>query len=98
MRMPHGRQFPLAGTGMQVYCKAMVSVNHYRKEAARCRELAAATPTSEMASRWRSLAADYEKLADALEETGGAAAMQHAPMQHQPMQQQQSRSEPEEKP
>ena len=74
----------------------MVSVDHYRKEAERCRELAAITPNSDMASRWRSLAADYEKLAEALEEAGGAVAMQHAPMQHQPMQQQQSKSEPEE--
>ena len=74
----------------------MVSVNNYRKEAERCRELAAATPTSEMASRWRSLAADYDKLADTLEEASGAVAMQRAPMQHQPKQQQQSKSEPEE--
>ena len=81
---------------MQVYCGGMVGIDHYRKEAERCRELAAATANSDMASRWRSLAADYEKLADALEETGGAVAMQRAPMQHQPMQQQQSRSEPEE--
>ena len=95
--MPHGRQFLLLEPGCRSTAGSMVSVNHYRKEAERCRELAAATPTSEMASRWRSLAADYEKLADALEEAGGAVPMQHAPMQHQPMQQQQSRSEPEEK-
>ena len=74
----------------------MVGIDHYRKEAERCRELAAITPNPEMASRWRSLAADYEKLAAALQEASGAVAMQRAPMQHQPMQQQQSRSKPEE--
>ena len=95
--MPHGRQFLLLEPGSGSTAGGMVSVNHYRKEAERCRELAAVTPNSDMASRWRSLAAEYEKLADALEEAGGPLAMQRAPMQHQPMQQQQSRSEPEEK-
>ena len=75
----------------------MVSVTHYRKEAERCRELAAHSPDPDLAKRWRSLAADYEKLADALETSGGAIAMQPAPMQHQPMQQQQSRTESDEK-
>jgi hypothetical protein len=75
----------------------MVSEGHYRKEAERCRALAAQTPNSDMAIRWRSLADDYEKLAAALAASGGAMPMQRAPMQHQPMQQQQSKTDSEEK-
>jgi len=69
----------------------MVSVTHYRKEAERCRELAAHSPSSDMASRWRALAADYDKLADALEESPAMMVGQRPAMQQQPMQQQQSK-------
>ena len=74
--------------------RLMASVSYYRKEAERCRELAASSPDSDMGRRWRSLATDYEKLADALEAT---PAPMHLPMQQQPMQQQQSKAEPDDK-
>ena len=73
----------------------MASASYYRREAARCRELAAGAPDSEMAKGWRSIAADYETLAEALEASPGAAQFQPAPMQHQPMQQQQARTKPD---
>jgi hypothetical protein len=47
-----------------------------------------------MANRWRALAADYDKLADALD-SAGVMPPARAPMQQQPMQQQQSKSEPD---
>jgi len=68
----------------------MPNLMYYRKEAARCRELADHSPDGEMARRWRALASDYDKLAEAM----GAAHIrmpQQASMQQQPMQQQQSK-------
>ena len=67
----------------------MAEAAYYREEAARCRRQAAASPDSEAAARWLSLASDYEQLAEALEM---APPMQRVPMQQQPMQQQQSKS------
>jgi hypothetical protein len=80
----------------------MVDASHYRKEAERCRELAAHSPDSDIAKRWRSLAADYDKLADSLEASADPmpvtrAPMQQQPMQQQPMQQQQAKTEPGDK-
>ena len=75
----------------------MASVSYYRKEAERCRELAAHSPGTGMARRWLGLAADYDKLADALTELPAPISLTRAPMQQQPMQQQQSRTEPEDK-
>ena len=71
----------------------MVSVTYYRKEAERCRELAATSPNSDMATRWRALAADYDKLADALEASPEMMTGQRSAMHAQPMQQQQSKTE-----
>ena len=58
-------QFLLLEPGYEATGDVMVSVTHYRNEAERCRELAAHSPDPDMAKRWRSLAADYEKLAAA---------------------------------
>ena len=75
----------------------MVSATHYLKEAERCRELAAGSPDPDMARRWRSLAADYDKLADTLEASPEAIPLHRTTMQQQPMQQQQAKTEPEDK-
>jgi len=72
-------------------CGIMASASYYRTEAARCRELAAHSPDADMAKRWRSLAADYDTLAEALEVSPEFPA-QSAPMQQQPMQQQQAKT------
>jgi hypothetical protein len=72
----------------------MASVSYYRREAERCRKLATHTPNADMANRWRALADDYEKLADALE-AQEAMPPQRISMQQQPMQQQQAKSERE---
>jgi len=72
----------------------MASASYYRTEAARCRELAAQSPDADMAKRWRSLAADYDTLAEALE-ASPAMPMPGAPMQPQPMQQQQAKTKNE---
>jgi len=64
----------------------MADAAYYRDEASRCRKLAGASPDPEAAARWRSLAADYEQLAEALE---SSPAMVRVPMQQQPVQQQQ---------
>ena len=72
-------------------CGIMASASYYRTEAARCRELAAHSPDADMAKRWRSLAADYDTLAEALEASPEFPA-QSAPMQQQPMQQQQAKT------
>jgi hypothetical protein len=68
-------------------------VAYYREEANRCRKLAAASPDSEAAKRWRQLAQDYDQLAEALElgAAGGRAAFQRVPMQQQEIQQQQQK-------
>ena len=45
----------------------MPSTDYYRAEAKRCRELATQSVAgSIMADRWRTIAAEYETLADAL--------------------------------
>jgi hypothetical protein len=67
----------------------MVSADYYRQEARRCRELAAGSPDAEAAKRWRAIAADYEKLAEAMEHQ--TLRNRSAPMQQQPMQQQQQK-------
>ena len=59
---------------------------------ARCRELAAGSGDPEAAKRWRSIAADYEKLAEAMEHQ--TLPPQSVPMQ-QPMQQQQQKKKTE---
>ena len=74
----------------------MASVSYYRTEAERCRALAAHSPDPNLAERWRALAADYQKLADALEKHE-IMPMRRVPMQQQPMQQQQAKTEPEDK-
>jgi hypothetical protein len=73
----------------------MVSSSYYRQEAQRCRDLAAGSPDAEAAKRWRAIAADYDKLAEALD--ARPVPMQHVPMQQQPVQQQQSKTESEDK-
>ncbi len=73
----------------------MASADYYRAEAKRCRELAARTPSPEMAKGWLNLAADYDTLVEALESSPGAAQYQPAPMRQQPMQQQQAKAKPE---
>jgi hypothetical protein len=55
--------------------------------------LAAETVDAAAASRWRQIAADYDKLAEALEAAPASPpAPVHIPMQQQPLQQQQSRT------
>ena len=74
----------------------MASAGYYREEADRCRKLAAASPDSDAAKRWRQLAAEYDDLAEALE-ASDRMHMQRAPMQQQPMQQQQQKKAGDEK-
>lgn len=73
----------------------MVSANYYRQEARRCRELAASSPDTEAAKRWNAIAADYDKLAEAMD--AHPLPTLHVPMQQQPLQQQQSKIEPDDK-
>ena len=72
----------------------MGEAGYYREEARRCRALAAASPDSNAARRWRSLATDYEQLAGALENHPDVAPppVQRLPMQQQPIQQQQKKT------
>jgi hypothetical protein len=72
----------------------MSNPDHYRREARRCRDLAANSPDPEAAKRWRAIAADYDNLADAFEDRPAAVRL---PMQQQPMQQQQVKTEPNDK-
>jgi hypothetical protein len=46
----------------------MVTATHYREEAKKCREQAAASPGSEAAKHWLRFAADYDVLANLLED------------------------------
>jgi hypothetical protein len=69
----------------------MASASYYRDEAARCRQLAEASPNSPSAPRWRKLAAEYEILAESVAET---RPVPHAPMREQEVQQQQTKAEP----
>ena len=71
----------------------MTSSDYYRAEAKRCRELASQSVAgSIIADRWRTIAAEYETLADAL----GSAAVRGQTHQ-QPMQQEQQRTTEEDK-
>jgi hypothetical protein len=72
----------------------MSTAAYYRTEARRCRELAARSPVTDMVRRWLQLAAEYETLADTLDNVAPAPPLR---MQPQPMQQQQSKAEPEDK-
>ena len=45
----------------------MAKVQHYRQQAARCRELATNQPFSNHVDRWRTMANNYDMLADSLE-------------------------------
>jgi hypothetical protein len=67
----------------------MASPDYYRREAERCRQLASGSPDPEAARRWRAIAADYDNLAEAME--NAPPALQRQPMQRQPMQQQQTK-------
>jgi len=76
----------------------MVTPKFYRDEAKRYRDLAAADPGSEAANHWLRFAADYDVLANLLDEGDDAQSpVPSAPMQQQPMQQQQSKKKPEDK-
>jgi hypothetical protein len=44
----------------------MATPEHYRSEAARCRELAAKSTDADVTRRWMELALDYEQLAKQL--------------------------------
>ena len=68
----------------------MVSPDYYRREAQRCRDLAASSPDPEAAKRWNAIAADYDNLAEAME--NAPQAIQRAPVQRQSMQQQQTKT------
>lgn len=65
---------------------------YYRNEARRCRAQAASAPNGEAARRWLRLAADYDHLAEALENNASAP---QGSMQPQPVQQQQKKAEDE---
>jgi len=45
----------------------MSAIEHYRREAVRCRELAANEPASKHLKRWMALAKTYDLVADGLE-------------------------------
>jgi hypothetical protein len=75
----------------------MADTAYYRSEAERCRALAAGSPQSEQAKRWRQLAGEYDQLADTLEIAAPSAPIQHGPMHQQPMQQQQAKAEESDK-
>jgi hypothetical protein len=76
----------------------MSTAAFYREEAKRYRELAAASPGSEAAKHWLRFAADYDVLADLMEEEGGdtQSMAKRDPEEQQPMQQQ-TKQEPEDK-
>jgi hypothetical protein len=76
----------------------MSTAASYREEAKRYRELAAASPGSEAAKHWLRFAADYDVLADLMEESGDTqSTAQPAPEQQQSIQQQQTKQEPGDK-
>ena len=70
----------------------MATPDYYRREAQRCRDLASGSPDTEMANRWRSIAADYDNLAEAMEKNA-PPTLQRDGVQRQPMQQQQKKAE-----
>lgn len=67
----------------------------YRSEARRCRDLAARAEDKSMAERWRSMAREYEMLAEALEAQSYVARPTPTSAQTQPMQQQQTKKSEE---
>lgn len=70
----------------------MVSGVYYRKQAERCRQLAAQTTDVDVARHWRKLAQDYEVLAEALERDASLPPRSvHIPLQQQAVQQQQGK-------
>lgn len=76
----------------------MASAAFYRREAERCRALAAATHDPVVATRWLRISNDYDTLADAIaaeEQKESAALVARVPMQQQPVQQQQKKTEDE---
>jgi hypothetical protein len=75
----------------------MATVQYYREEAKRYRDLAAASPESEAAKHWLRFAADYDVLANLLDDGEDIhTPILRGPAQQQPMQQQ-SKQEPEAK-
>jgi hypothetical protein len=67
----------LPETALGVYCNVMSSANYYRSEAQRCRDLAAQSGAGPaMAERWRTIAAEYETLAEAMESAPVRTQMQ----------------------
>jgi hypothetical protein len=67
----------------------MTDVAYYRREAERCRKLAAASPDSAAARRWLQLTDEYAVLAEEMEAaTAGRVSILRTAMQRQPMQQQ----------
>jgi hypothetical protein len=74
----------------------MNTAAHYREEAKRCRERAAASPGSEAAKQWLRFAADHDQVADLLRSDGDtqSPARRGSP---QPLQQRQTKQEPEDK-
>jgi hypothetical protein len=73
----------------------MSSPAYYREEARRCRELAANTHDAAMAERWRTIAREYDQLADAMADARIRLHPSAGP-QPQPMQQQQSKMKDDE--
>jgi len=72
----------------------MVDEGRYRREAERCRQLAASARDSKTARRWCRLADQYDALAEELDaRIHHRPSILRAPMQ-QPSQQQQSRALP----
>ena len=45
----------------------MATVEHYREQATRCRQLAADQPNAKHVERWRTMANNYDMAADSLE-------------------------------
>jgi len=67
----------------------MSDAAHYRAEAQRMLDWAAASSDPEMARRWRRLAEDYTSLAEQLDtKATGRPSMLTAPVQRHPVQQQ----------
>ena len=71
----------------------MGSWEYCRREAERCRKLAASSSDPDAVRRWGAVAADYDKLAEALDRP--PSIVPPVSPQRQPMQQQQSKKEPE---
>jgi hypothetical protein len=86
-----GGRVPIAGTAPTVLVHPMSSPDYYRREAQRCRDLAASSPDPEAARRWRAIAAEYEDLAEAMEDVPPPSS-RRAGVQRQPMQQQQKKA------